>query len=153
MDTVNVEKIEFLFSRVMRTMHSHSSKKPLLHNITFAQMRIMWILAAQGELSMSQIAEITGVSRATVSSIVDRLVKSKFVSRITDEKDRRITRLCLIGNGKKFIQTQKRLRKKRVVQLLGNLSSDEQKKLVVHLEELNKLIGKSPLNCAQTTHK
>lgn len=153
MDTVSVEKIEILFSKVMRTMHSHSPRKPLLHNITFAQMRIMWILAAQGELSMSQIAEITGVSRATISSIVDRLVKSKFVSRIADEKDRRITRLCLIGNGKKFIQTQKRLRKKRVIQLLGNLSSDEQKKLVIHLEELNKLIGKSPLNCAQATHK
>ncbi len=80
---------------------------------------------------------------------MDRLVKSKFVSRITDNKDRRIIRLCLIGSGKKFIQTQKRLRRKRLAQLLGNLSPDEQKKLVIHLEELNKLIKKSHWNCVQ----
>jgi DNA-binding MarR family transcriptional regulator len=115
----------------------------------FAQMRIMWILANQGKLSMSQIAEMTGVSRATISSIVDRLVKSKFVSRITDENDRRITRLCLIGSGKKFIQTQKRLRRKRLTQLLGNLSPEKQKELVIHLEGLNKLMGSSHWNCAQ----
>ena len=149
MDTITVERVEILFNQVMRASHPHPSRKLVLHNVTFAQMKIMWILAAHGKLSMSQIAEIIGVSRATISSIVDRLVKSKFVSRKIDAEDRRITRLCLIGSGKRFIKAQKELRKKRVAQLLGNLSFDEQKKLVAHLEELKKLISKSH-PCIQT---
>ncbi len=59
MDTVSVERIEILFSQMMRTIHPHPSRKLVLHNITFAQMKIMWILANQGKLSMSQIAEMT----------------------------------------------------------------------------------------------
>jgi DNA-binding MarR family transcriptional regulator len=143
MNTISAEKIEVLLSQLMKGLYPHPSKKPVLHNITFAQMRIMWILGDKGKLSMSQIAEMTDVSRATISSVVDRLVKSKFVSRIRDEKDRRVVRLRLIGKGKKFIQTHKRLRRKRMAQLLENLSACEQERLVLCFEELNSLISKS----------
>ena len=149
MNTVSVERIDILLGQMMKTIHSHPSRKLGLHNITFAQMRIMWILASQGNLSMSQLADIIGVSRATISSIVDRLARSKFVSRIEDKKDRRITRLCLSSSGRKFIEMQKRHRRKRLRQLLGNLSLKKQKELVVHLEELNKLMGSSNWNCGQ----
>ena len=149
MDTVSVERIEILLGQMMKALHPPPSRKLGLHNITFAQMRIIWILTNQSNLSMSQLADIIGVSRATISSIVDRLVKSKFVSRIEDEKDRRITRLCLSSSGKKFIQTQNRLRRKRLAKLLGNLSLKKQKELIVHLEELNKLLGSPNWNCVQ----
>lgn len=143
MDKVNVGEIEVLLNQIMKGLHPHPSRKPVLHNITFAQVRIMWLLGKHGQLSMSQIAEMTEVSRATISSVVDRLVKSKFVSRVKDENDRRIIRLRLIGKGKKFIQNHKRLRRKHIAQLLENLSPHEQKRFVACLGELNGFIGKS----------
>jgi len=143
MDTVKPENIELLFSQLMRRIHAHPSRKPVLRNISFAQMRIVWILGTRGELSMSQIAELTGVTRATVSSIVGRLVKAKFVSRIRNKQDRRIVKLRLIGKGKKFIREKKEQRRKRITQLLENLSPAEQKRLSLCLEELNALISKS----------
>jgi DNA-binding MarR family transcriptional regulator len=143
MDKVNVEEMEVLLDQIMKGLHPHPSRKPVLHNITFAQMRIVWLLGKHGQLSMSQIAQMIGVSRATISSVVNRLVKSKFVSRVRDEKDRRIIRLKLTGKGKKFIQNHKSLRRKHVVQLLEKLSPYEQKRFVACLGELNGFVGRA----------
>ena len=143
MDAMSPERIEVLLSQVMKKIHSHPSRKPVLPNVTFAQMGIIWTLGTRGELSMSEIADITGVTRATVSSTVNRLVKTKFVSRIRDKKDRRIVKLRLIGKGRKFIQDKKEQHRKRLTQLLENLSADKQKRLLACLEELNTLISKS----------
>jgi len=49
----------------------------------------------------SQLAKMLGKDKASVTRLMNVLVKSGLVGRIQDEHDRRIVRACMTGEGKK----------------------------------------------------
>ncbi|HET6845930.1 MAG TPA: hypothetical protein VFH29_03800, partial [Anaerolineales bacterium] len=65
----------------------------------------------------------------------DHLVRGKIVERRDDPTDRRIVRLCLTANGRKFIELGASFLRQRVGQVLSRFTPEEQAQLL-------KLIGK-----------
>ncbi len=47
------------------------------------------IIAQQGPMSAGELAEITGLTTGTITAVLDRLEKARFIQRIPDPNDRR----------------------------------------------------------------
>ena len=59
-------------------------------NITVQQMFILNILKHESPMMMSRLARNMNLTTSAVTGLVTRMVRSGYLKRITDEKDRRI---------------------------------------------------------------
>ncbi|MFI7689671.1 MarR family winged helix-turn-helix transcriptional regulator [Nonomuraea sp. NPDC049655] len=72
-------------------------------NLTIRQLRVVMQLSTHGSASGQDLAHTLGVSLATVTGIVDRLVAQGLVSRHEDPNDRRVRRVELTPAGDTLI--------------------------------------------------
>lgn len=72
-------------------------------DLTVQQIRLVMILALEGDQSANGLADILGVGLTTLTGIVDRLEARKLVRRKPDPKDRRVRRIELTAAGRKMV--------------------------------------------------
>jgi DNA-binding MarR family transcriptional regulator len=72
-------------------------------DLTVQQIRVVVILAMEGDQSGAQLAEILGVGLTTMTGIVDRLEARSLVRREPDPNDRRVRRIVLTDQGRKLV--------------------------------------------------
>ena len=72
--------------------------------ITPQQQQALLELFRENGLSLKSLSGRMGLSHSTVSGIVDRLAAKKLVYRRADENDRRISRIYLSENVKRYIK-------------------------------------------------
>ena len=78
--------------------------KECLHiNLTTSQLKVVLLIFVSGPLRMSDIARELGVSLATATGVVDRLVERGMLIREGDPKDRRVVLCRLSDEGEKLI--------------------------------------------------
>jgi DNA-binding MarR family transcriptional regulator len=70
--------------------------------LTMPQARVLFTLIEHGERSAGELADELAVTPPTITGITDRLVKQGLVERREDQRDRRIVRLCLTGEGRQL---------------------------------------------------
>jgi len=97
-------------ARIMRAqvrMYHHFAfdrSDPLLTaNLTMPQLKTLLVLSLRPEASGQDVMATMGVSLATVTGIIDRLVAQGLVRRREDPRDRRIRRLELTAAGTELI--------------------------------------------------
>jgi DNA-binding MarR family transcriptional regulator len=90
-------------------------------HLTMPQLKILMLLYRRGEMSGRELASVLGVSLATLSGMIDRLVSHDMVTRHEDPHDRRVRRIDLSGTGNEMVE--------RIV----NAGNDLQKRLLNRL--------------------
>ncbi len=85
---------------------------------------------------MGELSSELDIPLSSTTSIVDWLVRAKFVERIPDSSDRRVIRIQSSENGRQFYKTAIDFNKKRITHVLGNFSADEQKQLLGLMKKL-----------------
>ena len=63
------------------------------------EWRVLATLHSRQRLSMSELADLTSIDRTTLSRVVERMVRTRWVMRLTDASDARVTRLALTASG------------------------------------------------------
>ena len=81
-----------------RLMAVHAAEFTTL-DITMAQAKLLYVVMAVGELSMSEIAQQLGVTVSTASGAVDRLVELGLLARSDDPNNRRQVRVSVTAFG------------------------------------------------------
>src|SRR5262245_5515685 len=77
---------------------------PLLAaNLTMPQLKILLILSLREGASGQELTGVMGVSLATITGIIDRLVAQDLVTRREDPRDRRVRRVELTPTGQELI--------------------------------------------------
>ena len=74
-----------------------------LEEVTLPQFRILVLLSAHGALRTGTVAERAGVHPSTLSRTSDRLVKGRWIRRITNPDSRREVLLELTSKGVRLI--------------------------------------------------
>lgn len=78
--------------------------KEWLHiDVTTSQLKVVLLIFVSGPLRMGDIASELGVSLATATGVVDRLVERGMLIREGDPKDRRVVLCRLSCEGEKLI--------------------------------------------------
>jgi len=99
------KKIGFLLERTTRIAKLSFSKafKKLGVDITPEQWIVLDKLDMKKEMSQKEIGNESFKNAPTISRIIDNLVRKGFVSRESEENDRRKTAISLTPNGKKLV--------------------------------------------------
>jgi len=92
---------------------------------SLAGFRIMFMLWVIGPSESSEIARLSGLTRAAISSSVNTLERDGLVERRRESEDRRLVTLHLTDDGARRLEAAYRAQNKREEQLLGALTSEE----------------------------
>jgi len=85
--------------------------------------------AAGGEMCCSDIAEAAGVSRATMTGLLDGLERDGLVRRVDHREDRRRITISLTAAGRRFLDEMLPGHFRKVAALMANLSDSDRKRL------------------------
>jgi len=69
-------------------------------NLTMQQLKVLWLLSTHDGIGSQDLARQLGVTPATLSGIVDRLVVQGYATRTEDPDDRRVRRINLSPTGR-----------------------------------------------------
>ena len=90
-------------------------------------MRIFVFLTSREKPpTMGEISLELNTPLSTATRIIDWLVQSDIIERVSDPDDRRIVRISMSNTGHEFYQTFLDYNKKRIEQLMSHFSTDEQ---------------------------
>ena len=85
----------------MRALIANDRTNPLFSvNLTMQQLKVLMLLSQHDGIASADLTRRLGVSLATLSGIVDRLVAQGHVTRTEDRQDRRIRRIHLSAAGR-----------------------------------------------------
>jgi DNA-binding MarR family transcriptional regulator len=136
------EEIDLLFRTMMARFFSIPARHPASGPVTFAQMRVLWILEMRGAVTLGTMAEALGVSRPTVTELADRLVAGRYVRRTPSREDRRQAILDLLPGGRRILAEHARRRQERFQKLQKILGREDLEGMARALETLNAILAK-----------
>lgn len=93
--------------------------------LTFSQMRLLFLLAKNGPSPMSRVAEWLGVALPTASGTVERVERHGLVSRQHRLDDRRVVECGLTDEGRRLIDEMSGTRLNMMRQVLDVLNEEE----------------------------
>lgn len=94
-------------------------------SLSVPQFRVLAFLNAYPNSSLSDVAEHLGVTRATASTMTDRLVQRGLVHKSEDPQERRQIRLKLTPTGSDRLQEMQTVTQHKIADRLGELSQEE----------------------------
>ena len=101
------------------------------HGMSQGRFTVMAVLNREPDAPMcpSDLATKCGVTRATMTGLIDGLERDKLVTRQHHQGDRRMTQVKLTEEGIKFLDAILPDYYKRLAKLMGNLSEAEKMSL------------------------
>ena len=120
-----VDTVVKAYLELFMTMQFNAVSHWLMLELTFAQARALFMLAARKELTVSQLAKLLDVGKPTASVLVQQLVERELVTRTEHETDRRHTIIRLSPKGEEIGAGRRREREKQWQRWLGQLSDEE----------------------------
>ena len=107
--------------------------------ITFQQYLALNVLVKKGRCMVSDLSKNLGVALSTMTELVNRLVKKRFVKKIKDLKDHRIVWINLTEKGVRIIQEINRKKQKHILGVLERLTERERQLLIDILERISQV--------------
>ena len=110
--------------------------------ISMSQMGALRHIHHRGNCNISDISEEMGISNAASSQMLDRLVQMGFISRTEDPQDRRNKQLEVTETGRQILHDGFLSRQAWLVELVENLSPEEEIKITDALTILGEKIAR-----------
>ena len=130
------KSIGFLLKRCGGLMSQLAERHFATEQVSFTQWMVIAILGRYERLTATALSEETCHDMGAMTRIVDDLEEEGLVRRERTERDRRVVEIALTPQGRRYLQTGKRL----VVELLNSLvepfSRQELETLIVLLQRL-----------------
>ena len=94
-------------------------------DVTMAQMKALYLVAARGSMHISALADLLGVTLSTGSGLVDRLVDQGLLERRHQEHDRRHVAVSLTPAGAELMERMRELSVRRVRTMLAAIDDHD----------------------------
>jgi DNA-binding MarR family transcriptional regulator len=91
-------------------------------HVSMAQLHVLWLLQHHGEMPMSRLAELMGVSLSNATGLIDRMEDHGLIERLRVPDDRRLVMVRPAAAGLRALsetETSKRDRMRSVIARLG----------------------------------
>ena len=153
------EEVEFahevlrVIRRIVRKIGEHSKQLSAQIGLTVPQLMCLKAIGEMeeqgvGDLTVAAVAERVHLSAATVSRIIDRLVRVRLVSRMRAEDDRRKVCLSLTTTGLERFQSLPTPLQEQFVERLGELPESDRSVLLASLQKLAVLMDAESIDAA-----
>lgn len=119
---------------VMHELHQAIQKRVMgarlpSEQLTLQQLRALHIIRQQSGMTMGDLAEALGITKASTNALTNRLVRDGWASRNQDKKDRRISRISLSKSAETKIQRTIDQKRTIIRQAFSHLPTTDQKHL------------------------
>ena len=138
--TAKSEMIDRILGQVegaFRELLPRAHQELLDLDLTTPQLKVVLLLYLNGSARMSDLASSLGVSLATATGIIDRLVDRDIVERENSREDRRVVFCRLSSKGQELTDRLYTSGRERARQLLQGLDEDKLSKLDEALASLS----------------
>ena len=102
LDDALVEEATKAYSRAALVVEPFRMRLWEEYGLTITQLRLLRMIGEPGTAALGELAEQLGITAATLSGLVDRLVKHGVVERRPDAGDRRVVRVSLTPEGERI---------------------------------------------------
>lgn len=132
-----------IVKELMATLHSlHRNMRKLdtsddCSPMSMLQMHTLLQVQEHGSCSMKELAKAQKIVPATMTALVERLVKKDMLRREEDPEDRRVIRVRLTEGGKAALRAFYEEKQRRAVMFLDILSEEEQKTFVNLMKKID----------------
>ncbi|KUO77343.1 MAG: MarR family transcriptional regulator [Desulfosporosinus sp. BRH_c37] len=133
------ERVVYLFKSIQKIYRDQLFEKSRQYGFTGPQIGLIIGLHKNPYLTLKEMSECLGLSKSTVSGIVDRLVEKGVVLREIPADNRRIVRLSLSPDFQKN-NVLNEFATKYINDTLINASQEDLDKIITGLEILYRLI-------------
>ena len=137
----NIEKILGFMHYFMHSIRVQDYRPWVQLELTKEQLRVIFLLFHKGQSSPGEIALAFGVPKANVTSVINRLVNKRLVSRYEDPSDRRRYVLSLTDEGKSHVVRLREIRIAAITRVLERMSDEALDSLVEGLGALTTALG------------
>ena len=134
------DRVDLLFQTMLARFFAIPARQPASGAITFAQMRVLWVLEMRRDVTPGRLAEALGISSSSATEVADRLAGGGYVRRGAATGDRRQVLLSLTPRGRRLLDDFARRRRERFRRLLRVLSARDVSQMAAALETLNRLL-------------
>lgn len=135
--------------RILRATELYSRDLAQSAGLTPAQLRVLQITASKGGTATPKaLATQMGISQATVTALVDKIVARGMATRIRSETDRRQTNVVLSPKGEAAIQQAPDALQQRYVKAFEQLEDWEQMQLLASLERVAAMLNADDIDAS-----
>jgi DNA-binding MarR family transcriptional regulator len=134
------EYIGVVISDVARLLRTEFDRRVRRLGITRAQWLVLTRLHRHPGASLSELAEMMEVEKATAGRMIDRLVANGWVARRTQRDDRRVKRVFLTSEAERVHKRIWRVAEATVDDALAGLSAQESRQLMTLLQRVKKTL-------------
>lgn len=135
--------------RILRATELYGRDLARAAGLTPVQFRVLQVISEKGGICTAKaIATQMGVSQATITALVDKLVARGHVGRTRSQVDRRQTDITLTHQGQTVIDTAPDALQQRYVREFNQLDDWEQAFLVAALEHVATMLDASDMDAA-----
>ncbi len=141
-----IQEVTGLYFQILQQLNRHNIPEWLELDLTFQQMKVLYILKQKSGLTMSDLSDRLNVSMPTITGIISRLVDRKengpaLVARKTSPEDRRQVKAYLTEAGEKITEQLDVLNRKLMDQGLAQLTDGEMEDARAGLSHIAAAIG------------
>lgn len=134
--------------RILRATELFGRQIKQAAGITPVQFRVLQIIAESGQATAKTIAQRMRVSQATVTSLVDKLVREQMVVREKSTQDRRQTDIHITSRGRQTLDNAPDPLQQRFVRKFAALQDWEQAMLVANLERVAAMLDADDIDAS-----
>jgi DNA-binding MarR family transcriptional regulator len=134
--------------RILRATEMNSRLLARESDLTTSQLIVLQIVAREGKVTPSTVAQATSLTQATVTALVDKLERRGLVSRRRDTEDRRRIWLEPTATGRSTLAAAPDLLQERFRDRFQHLDDWEQAMLIAALERVSALLGAEAIDAS-----
>ena len=104
------------------------------------EMQVVVFVGQHTSVKMTEISENLNSPLSTLTSVVDKLVEKKFLTRVHSDEDRRVVNVALTVKGKNSFKIFLRRKDEMADKILSQYNAAEQVNFIEYLEKMSSAI-------------
>lgn len=109
--------------------------------VSMTHMQVLWLLQHQGDLPMSRLAELLGVSVSNATGLIDRMEERGLVERVRVPDDRRVVLVRIASGGIAAMDETEAVKQDRMRSILARLDAVQLDRLTTSFADLRAAIA------------
>lgn len=134
--------------RILRATEIYGRELAQAAGLTAVQFRVLQVVSEQPDCTAKDISRRMGIAQATVTTLVDKLVRQGVVVRQKSETDRRQTHIVMTPQGRAAVAAAPDALQQRFARRFDGLSDWEQSMLVASLERVAAMLDADSLDAS-----
>ena len=129
MNNTNTSHLPELLLHLRRKINERMRDNNLKHDLTIAQLEVLWFVGQAKNQSMDAIAHHLNVKPPSATALIEKLEKQELVHRERDDEDRRVVHIRLTQKAKKQINGLQKQKTKILDEITACLSVKDRTEL------------------------